>query len=215
MPEKELTGEAAIVMGAAHNIGRATCLALVEAGAVVCVNAATSGADAEKLAAAITDAGGQAMHFVADITDPDAVGRMVDAVVERYGKLSILINNAGVRGNLPLDDLGIDEWRRVTLPSAEGTMICAKSGLAAYPPSRRRDDHFSWRNRQSHRRCRADPCRVCHYLDHRLYEKPAHQVGGDNIRYTDVVRGAAAGSRPNRYQVLNSSRWAGQKRSPR
>ena len=36
-----------------------------------------------------------------------------------------------------------------------------KSGLAAYPPSRRRDDHFAWRDRKSHRRCRADSCRVC------------------------------------------------------
>ena len=203
MPAKELTGEVAIVMGAAHNIGRATCLALVEAGAVVCVNAATSGADAEKLAAAITDAGGQAMHFVADITDPDAVGRMVDAVVERYGKLSILINNAGVRGNLPLDDLGIDEWRRVTLPSVEGTMICAK---AALPHIRRAGGGtiISLGGIASHTGV-AGWTHVASAITSIIgsMKSLAHDVGGDNIRvntvvpgHIDTVRGAAAGSRP-------------------
>ena len=203
MPEKELTGEVAIVMGAAHNIGRATCLALVEAGAVVCVNAATSGADAEKLAAEITDAGGQAMHFGADITDPDAVGRMVDAVVERFGKLSILINNAGVRGNLPLDDLDLDEWRRVTLPTVEGTMICAK---AALPHIRRAGGGtiISLGGIASH----TGVAGRTHVASANtaiigFMKSLAHEVGGDNIRvntvvpgHIDTVRGAAAGPRP-------------------
>ena len=71
--DRELANDVAIVTGAAHNIGRATCLALAEAGAAVCVNAMTSGAEAEALAREIEDAGGRAMHFTASITDAAAI----------------------------------------------------------------------------------------------------------------------------------------------
>ena len=83
----ELAGEVAIVTGGAHNIGRATCLALADAGAAVCVNAVSSAEAAESLAQEIEDAGGRAMHFVADVTEPDAVQAMTGAVVSRFGKL--------------------------------------------------------------------------------------------------------------------------------
>lgn len=201
--ERELEGDVAIVTGAAHNIGRATCLALAEAGAAVCVNAATSGADAEKLAGEISAAGGQAMHFVADITDGPAVEAMVDAVVARFGKLSILINNAGVRGNLRLDELELDEWHRVTRPTIEGTMLCSK---AALPHLRAAGGGtiLSLGGIASHTgvagrtHVAAANTAIIGFM-----KSLAHEVGGDNIRvntvvpgHIDTVRGAAAGPRP-------------------
>jgi 3-oxoacyl-[acyl-carrier protein] reductase len=201
--QKELAGDVAIVTGAAHNIGRATCLALAEAGAAVCVNAMHSGADAEALAGEIAAAGGQAMHYVADITDPDAVKAMTDAVVARFGKLTILINNAGVRGNTPLDELTLDEWRRVTLPTVEGTMICAQ---AALPHLRKAGGGtiISLGGIASHSgvagrtHVAAANTAIIGFM-----KSLAHEAGGDNIRvntvvpgHIDTVRGAAAGARP-------------------
>lgn len=201
--KRELEGDVAIVTGAAHNIGRATCLALVEAGAAVCVNAATSGAEAAALADEINAAGGQAMHHVADITDPAAVDGMIGAVVERFGKLSILINNAGVRGNTVLDDLTLDEWRRVNLPTVEGTMLCSQ---AALPHLRAAGGGtiISLGGIASHTGVAGRTHVAAANLAIIGFMKGlAHEVGGDNIRvntvvpgHIDTVRGAAAGPRP-------------------
>lgn len=200
---RELNGEVALVTGAAHNIGRATCLALAEAGAAICVNAMHSGAEAEALAKEIEDAGGQAMHHVGDITDPSAVTAMIDAVVSRFGKLSILINNAGVRGNTPLDELTIKEWHRVTGPTIEGTMLCTQ---AALPHLRQAGGGtvISLGGIASHTGVAGRTHVAAANLAIIGFMKGlAHEVGGDNIRvntvvpgHIDTVRGAAAGARP-------------------
>lgn len=201
--DNELAEDVAIVTGAAHNIGRATCLALAEAGAAVCVNAMASGAEAEALANEIEESGGRAMHFVADITDPDAVKRMTEAVVARFGKLSILVNNAGVRGNLPLDELSLEEWRRVTLPTVEGTMLCSQ---AALPHLRKAGGGtiISLGGIASHTGVAGRTHVAAANLGIIGFMKGlAHEVGGDNIRvntvvpgHIDTVRGASAGARP-------------------
>ena len=201
--ERELANDVAIVTGAAYNIGRATCLALAEAGAAVCVNAMTSGAEAETLAREIEDAGGRAMHFTASITDAAAVTEMTDAVVERFGKLSILINNAGVRGNTPLDELTMDEWRRVNMPTVEGTMLCAQ---AALPHLRKAGGGtiISLGGIASHTGVAGRTHVAAANMAIIGFMKGlAHEVGGDNIRvntvvpgHIDTVRGASAGARP-------------------
>jgi 3-oxoacyl-[acyl-carrier protein] reductase len=205
MPQygRELAGDVAIVTGAAHNIGRAICLALAEAGAAVCVNAITSGTDAAKLATEIESAGGRSMHFVGDITDGDAMAAMVNAVVERYGKLSILINNAGVRGNLRLNDLDLDEWLRVTRPTIEGTMICSKAAVP-HMQTAGGGTIISLGGIASHTgvagrtHVAAANAAIIGFM-----KSLAHEVGTDNIRvntvvpgHIDTVRGPSAGPRP-------------------
>ena len=90
----ELAGRVALVTGAARNIGRAIARELAAGGASVIVNARSAWGDAETVAADIRAEGGEAMAFVADVTDPDAVARMVDAAVARYGRFRA---NAGQR----------------------------------------------------------------------------------------------------------------------
>lgn len=202
--DRELADDVAIVTGGAHNIGRATCLALADAGAAVCVNTMHSGAEAEALAGEIEAAGGRAMHFPADVTDPQAVRAMTDAVAARFGKLSILVNNAAVRGNTILEELTLDEWRRIFNPIVEGTMLCTQAALP-------------------HIRAAGGGTIIClggiaSYVGvagrtHVGAAKAAlggfmkglvHEVGGDDIRvnivvpgHIDTQRGAAAGARPN------------------
>jgi 3-oxoacyl-[acyl-carrier protein] reductase len=131
-----LAGRAAIVTGAGRNIGRAIALALAEAGAAVVVNARTNRAQAEAVANEIEAAGGRAMPFLADVVDADAVARMVDAAVARFGRLDILVNNAALRREAPLDDVSFADWREILAVVLDGTFHCVKAAL----PHLRRSD---------------------------------------------------------------------------
>lgn len=124
---RELEGQVALVTGAARNIGRAICLELASAGAAVAVNALTSGKEAGQLAAEIESAGGKAMAHIADITDPDVVAAMVEAIVARFGTLTILVNNATLRRVVPLAEMTLAEWRAVQSVTVEGAFLCAQA----------------------------------------------------------------------------------------
>jgi 3-oxoacyl-[acyl-carrier protein] reductase len=121
----ELQGRVAIVTGAARNIGRAIALELAAAGAAVVVNARSSKAEIEALAA---ETGGLAL--LADVTDPQAVERMVARTLERFGRLDVLVNNAAVRAVEPIEGITLARWREVTGVILEGAWICAKACLA-------------------------------------------------------------------------------------
>ena len=106
----ERAGKVAIVTGSARNIGRATALELAHAGAAVVINARVSGDLCEEVAHEITAAGGRALPFVADITDADAVARMVDATRAEFGGIDILVNNAASRSRVPFVELDDETW---------------------------------------------------------------------------------------------------------
>ncbi len=126
---RELDGHIALVTGGALNIGRATCLDLAAGGAKVCVNAATSGEAAKALAEEINAAGGQAMHYVADIRVPEQVKAMTDAVVEHFGGLTILINNASLRKVCKTLDMTLEDWRAVMAVTVEGSFLCSQAAI--------------------------------------------------------------------------------------
>jgi 3-oxoacyl-[acyl-carrier protein] reductase len=109
----ELAGQVAIVTGAAMNIGRAIARSLAAGGAAVMVNAVTSVDAGHETVEMIRDDGGQAELHIADITDPDAVDAMVAATVARFGGLNILVNNHTYRHTMPVDQLSLDEWRKM------------------------------------------------------------------------------------------------------
>src|SRR5205814_5430943 len=96
-PGDELAGKVALVTGGARNIGRAICRSLAAGGAAVMVNARTSRAQAEETVALIEQAGGKAGVHIADVTDPAQVRVLVEATVQRFGRLDVLVNNAAVR----------------------------------------------------------------------------------------------------------------------
>jgi NADP-dependent 3-hydroxy acid dehydrogenase YdfG len=107
-----LDGKVALVTGASSGIGEATALGLARAGAKVAIAARR----AERLAVlvkAIEAAGGSALEIVADVTRSGDVERMIDAVVKKFGRLDILINNAGVMLLSPVAEASSDDWRRM------------------------------------------------------------------------------------------------------
>src|SRR6266853_2096196 len=115
--------------GCARNIGRAISRSLAAGGATVMVNANTSQGDAKNTVAMIKSNGGAAAFHFADVTDPDAVAKMVDATVKQFGRLDILVNNAAVRSETHFEDIKLEEWRRVIATVLDGAFLCTQSCL--------------------------------------------------------------------------------------
>jgi 3-oxoacyl-[acyl-carrier protein] reductase len=126
---KPLADRVAIVTGAGRNIGRATALMLAEDGAAVVVNARSNQAEADAVVAEIARNGGQAIAVLADIADAAAVARMVAATVKRFGRIDLLVNNAALRREKPLDDMSLEEWRHVMAVTLDGPFLCVKACL--------------------------------------------------------------------------------------
>ena len=128
-PGTELAGKVALVTGGSRNIGRAISRSLAAGGAAVMVNALTSLDEARETVRLIERGGGKAAMFVADVTDPDAVGHLVDDTVRRFGRLDILVNNAAIRRETDFDKITLEEWRRVLAIILDGAFLCAQAAL--------------------------------------------------------------------------------------
>ncbi len=128
---KELAGKVALVTGAARNIGRAIAISLAEAGATVAVNARAARDDAEAVAKEIRDAGGKADVFMADIADGAAVNAMTADIIQRHGRLDMLILNASIRKETAFIDMSFEEWRSLLSITLDGSFHCVKAALPA------------------------------------------------------------------------------------
>ncbi len=137
MSEQSLAGRVAIVTGAARNIGRQIALDLASAGAAVVVNALSSRAEAEAVAAEIKFAGGQAIVTLADVATEEGATRLVASALDTFGKLDCVVNNAAVRRETPFAELTFAEWREVLSIILDGAFLVAK---AAQPALARSDN---------------------------------------------------------------------------
>src|SRR6187401_1149610 len=98
MSDQELEDKVAIVTGSSRNIGRAIAHTLAAAGAKVVINARKSERQARETAKAIVEAGGSAMVAMGDVTGSAEVADMVSTVLQQWGRIDILVNNANVHG---------------------------------------------------------------------------------------------------------------------
>ncbi len=124
---REFEGRVALITGSARNLGRAIAEALAQAGAAVVINSRSSKQEMEATAAAINAAGGKAIAHLADITDADAVHRMVQATVDTFGRLDILINNAVSHSVSAFQDLSFEDWRRTMSVILDGAFHCTQA----------------------------------------------------------------------------------------
>lgn len=128
----KLEGKAAVVTGGAKGMGRAICLALAEEGAAVVVNYATSQAEAEEVVRAIEANGGQAMAVRADVGKDAEARQLITAAAQRFGRLDILINNAGYTQRVAhreLDLLTDALMDRVLAVNTKGPLYCARAAI--------------------------------------------------------------------------------------
>jgi 3-oxoacyl-[acyl-carrier protein] reductase len=127
--------QTAIVTGGSRGLGRAIALELARGGARVLVNYQHNAAAAEEVVAAIVAAGGVAVAHRADIADEAAVAAMVAACLERWGRLDMLVNNAGIVADAPMARMRDEQWRAVIETDLTGVFLCCR---AALPPMRAR-----------------------------------------------------------------------------
>ena len=124
-----LTDQVAIVTGASRGIGRAAALELARQGARVLVNYQRNAQAAREVAAAIVAAGGEALVCEADVTDEAAVLRMIETCLERWGRLELLVNNAGITADAPMARMKDDQWRAVIDTNLSGVFLCCRAAL--------------------------------------------------------------------------------------
>ena len=121
-----LDGRVAFVTGGGQGIGRGIAHALGEAGAVVAVVDVVT-ARAETVAHELAQKGIDSLALTADVTRPDQVQTMIDRIVDKWGKLTIAVNNAGVGVRAHAQTVEPAEWRRVIDINLNGVFFCAQA----------------------------------------------------------------------------------------
>lgn len=121
-----LDGRVALVTGGGQGIGRAFAHALGEAGATVAiVDLVTEYAEA--VTAELSEKGVDALAVTADVTKADQVQKMVDAVLDRWGKLTIGVNNAGIAAWIAAEEVSEEEWDKMMDLNLKGVFLCAQA----------------------------------------------------------------------------------------
>jgi len=132
---QDLRQRVAIVTGASSGIGRATAIALANAGATVAVNhfpSEASRTQADDVVRDIADAGGHAIALAADITREDQVDGMFAETRDRFGRLDILINNAGIERPSAIQDMTLADWQAVIDVNLTGQFLCSRAAVRAF-----------------------------------------------------------------------------------
>ena len=131
-----LQGKCAVVTGGGRGIGRAVCLELARQGASVLVNYSGSADAAEQTAAECRALGVDAEAVKADVSDPEQAAALIDAAMKRFGRVDILVINAGItRDGLALR-MKEEDFDRVIETNLKGTFLCMKA--AARPMMKQR-----------------------------------------------------------------------------
>jgi len=117
-----LEGRVALVTGGNSGIGRTLALALREAGAKVAIG----GRRVERNAAVLAELGDQAAAFELDVCDEPSVERTIDGVVKRFGRIDVLVNNAGDVNRKSVMELEREDWDRVMAINLTGPFLCTK-----------------------------------------------------------------------------------------
>ena len=126
---QRLTDKVCAVTGGAHGIGRATCKRLAQEGARVAVLDITD-EDGRAVRDELVSDGAEAEYWHLDVTDETAVQETLQAVAERFGRLDVLVNNAGISGaNKPPHEITSEEWDEVMAVNVRGVFYCNKAAI--------------------------------------------------------------------------------------
>src|SRR5437867_6449612 len=124
----KLQDKVSIITGAASGIGKATAVVFAREGArVMCADVNEQGAEAT--ARQIQDTGGEAASFRADVAKEEDVRAMVAATVQRWGRLDVLYNNAGIGFGMPVTQVPVDEWDRLIDINLRGVFLGCKHAI--------------------------------------------------------------------------------------
>ncbi|MPT39643.1 MAG: SDR family oxidoreductase, partial [Achromobacter sp.] len=122
----ELRGLSVVITGGAKGIGLATAQAFARQGARVALLDMDAAA-LDEAVAGLAALGAEALACQASVTDADAVERAFAQVEQAYGRIDVLVNNAGVSANKPTLEVSVDEWRRAVDINLTGVFLCAQA----------------------------------------------------------------------------------------
>jgi len=125
---KQLAGKVAIVTGASRGIGRAISVALAQEAATV-ILAARSIQKLQQTADEVTEAGGKAEIVITELTEEESIKNLIRVCNEKFGRLDILINNAGVTHSAKLEETATEDWQRCMLVNARAPFILCREAL--------------------------------------------------------------------------------------
>ncbi len=123
----KLQGKVAIVTGASKGIGAAIAKALAAEGASVVVNYASSKTGADAVVAAVEEAGGKAVAVHGDVSKAADAQGIVDAAIEKYGRIDILVNNSGVYEFAPLEGITEDHFHKIFNINVLGLLLTTQA----------------------------------------------------------------------------------------
>ncbi|MEB3161913.1 MAG: 3-oxoacyl-[acyl-carrier-protein] reductase [Prochlorothrix sp.] len=129
LPEalQRLNGKVALVTGASRGIGRSIAFALAAEGAKVVVNYASSSGAADEVVAKIEAAGGEAIAVGADVSQEDQVESLFKAAIDRWGRIDVLVNNAGITRDTLLMRMKTPDWLAVINLNLTGVFLCSRA----------------------------------------------------------------------------------------
>lgn len=196
MNNEGIEGKVVVITGASSGLGEAAARLLSARGAAVVLGARRVDriqALAEELAAA----GGKALALETDVTDRGQVRRLVDAAVEAYGRIDVIINNAGLMPQSLLEKLQVDEWDRMVDVNIKGVLY----GIAAALPHMQRQKGGQIINVSSVAGHKVGPGSAVYaatkHAVRALSEGLRQEVKPHNIRTTVISPGAVATELPN------------------
>jgi NADP-dependent 3-hydroxy acid dehydrogenase YdfG len=193
---ENIKGKVVVITGASSGLGEAAARMLSAQGATVVLGARRI-ERLQKLAEELTAKGGNALALETDVTDHNQVKSLVDAAVQKYGRVDVMINNAGLMPHSPLERLKIDDWDRMIDVNIKGVLY----GIAAALPYMMRQKAGQIINVSSVAGHKVIPngavyCATKHAV-RVISEGLRQEVKPYNIRTTIVSPGAVATELPN------------------
>jgi NADP-dependent 3-hydroxy acid dehydrogenase YdfG len=191
-----IEGKIVVITGASSGLGEATARLLSTKGAILVLGARRQDR-LKALAETLGSAGGKALTVTTDVTDPAQVKRLVDAAVRTFGRVDVMINNAGLMPQAPLELLKIDEWDQMINVNIKGVLY----GIAAALPHMKEQKTGHFINVSSVAGHRVGPGFAVYAATKHavlaLSEGLRQEVKPYNIRTTVISPGAVATELPN------------------
>lgn len=116
----------ALVTGAGRNIGRAIAHALSKQGFALAINVRASVSEGQAVVDELLALGTPAILCVADVTDRHSVQGMMDLIESNWGRLDVVVNNAAIRREAPLEQVSVEDWRNTLAVVLDGAFIAVK-----------------------------------------------------------------------------------------
>src|SRR6516164_2930426 len=131
---QRLTGKVAVVTGASKGIGASIAKQLADEGAAVVVNYASSKAGAERVVAEITGKGGRAVAVQADMAKPADIRRLFAEAKKAFGRLDVLVNNAGIYEFAPLEEVTAEHFHKHFDLNVLGLLLASQEAARLFGP---------------------------------------------------------------------------------